>query len=128
MARRRRNTASESETTQTTNGGNTRMAGLTPERIAELLSSSRTKGQYVTFINQFIESGEMGVDVGETWPELAGKNANTLKQGFDSAKEKKEAAAGSENVKVAKQEDRVYLINLGHEDIGSLGAVATEAA
>lgn len=98
-------------TTNNTNGGN-RMAGLTADQISTLLGKTRQKGVYIQYLNQFVNSGEQGVCVNETWADLTDKKATTLKQGFENAKDNKEAAPGSENVKVIANEDKVYLINL----------------
>lgn len=88
------------------------MAGLDPQVIAALLSKSRTKGQYVERINEFLANGEAGISVSEQWPDMSGKNASTLKQGFDNAKDHKEAADGADQIKVVKSDEGVFLINL----------------
>jgi hypothetical protein len=106
---RKRNTATS---TNNTNTGEHKMAGLSAEQIAQLLGKTRTKGQYVVYLNQFLESGEGGLCVNEQWVDLRDKKAATLKQGFEGAKDNKEAQDGSENVKVIANEDKVYLINL----------------
>lgn len=106
------NTDSVDTTPERAKGGVTNMAGLTAEQIQALLGKTRTKGQYLEYLNEFVASGEQGVNVNETWVALRDKKATTLKQGFENAKEKKEAAEGSENVKVIANEDMVYLINL----------------
>ena len=87
------------------------MAGLTPEQIQSLLGRARSKGQYVQRLNEFLESGEAGVDVQEQWVEFRERKANTLKQGFDGARENKLAADGADQVQVISNEDHVYLIN-----------------
>jgi hypothetical protein len=87
------------------------MAGLSASDIQALLASTRSKGGYVRRINEFVESGEMGVCAND-WVEYADKKAATLKQGFESARTNKESVEGSENVKVITNEDKVYLINL----------------
>lgn len=88
------------------------MAGLTSEQIAALLGNTRTKGQYTVYLTDFLTSGEQGICVNEQWVDLAGKKATTLKQGFENAKDNKNAPDGAENVKVISNEDKVYLINL----------------
>lgn len=93
------------------------MAGLSPEQITALLSKTRQKGLYTDKLNEFVGMELAGVDVGEQWIEFQGKKGSTLKQGFDSAKEKKEAAPGTDQVKVVSQKgedgsEHVYLINL----------------
>jgi len=113
MARsRKRNTGSDSNTQNTNDQGGHKMAGLTAADIQALLSKTRTKGQYVVRLNEFIESGEMGICVNEQWVEFADKKATTLKQGFDNARDNKEANEASEFVKVISNEDKVYLVNL----------------
>jgi hypothetical protein len=87
---------------------------LTNEQILELLSKTRQKGQYVSILNEFVTSEQAGVSVNDTWPALAGKKATTLKQGFESAKDKKEAVDGADKVIVKADGDRVFLINLAH--------------
>jgi hypothetical protein len=91
-------------------------AGLTADRIQELLLKTRQKGLYVAKLNEFLTMDEVGINVNETWPEFAPKPAATLKQGFDNAKQNKDAAEGSDSVKVVVdgEEDnkQVYLINL----------------
>ena len=62
--------------------------GLTQEQIDQLLASSRVQGGYSTKFEEFLASDERGICVNEEWAELANKQANTLTQGFKSAKEK----------------------------------------
>ena len=116
MARSRTKATPESDTQHDTSnnkstGGN-RMAGLTADQIAALLGKTRQKGVYIQYLNQFLDGGESGICVNETWVDLKDKKASTLKQGFENAKENKEAKDGSEFVKVIANEDKVYLINL----------------
>lgn len=85
---------------------------LTPEQIAQLLSTSRSKGQYNVYLGKFVESGDAGVCANEEWVDLATKKASTVAQGFENAKKNKDAPEGAEFVKVLKNEDKVYLINL----------------
>jgi len=86
--------------------------GLTPEQIDALLSKTRTKGEYVVSLNEFLSSGEAGVCVNDQWKQMGGKKATTLKQGFEAAKDKKEANDGADKVIVKTDEEKVYLINL----------------
>jgi len=86
--------------------------GLTAEQALELLGSARKKGVYVEKLNEFLSTGQAGVSVKEEWSELAGKKTQTLKQGFDAAREKKEAADGADKVRVVVNEEQVYLVNL----------------
>jgi len=119
MARTRKATTTATHT----NGGNTKMAGLTNEQIMALLSKTRQKGVYQDRLIEFFNGPEAGICVNTTWPDLGGKTASTLKQGFEGAKDKAEVveALGSKEaaeriiVKSDKQEDGtelVYLINL----------------
>jgi hypothetical protein len=85
--------------------------GMTPEQVAELLGKAKTRGGYVTMMNEFLASGEAGVCVNEQWPELKEKKAATLKQGFDNAKLNKNVNAGADDIKVIANDDLVYLIN-----------------
>jgi hypothetical protein len=77
---------------------------------------------YGELLTQFLASGENGVSVREQWatqfawdadkPEgERGKQATTLKQGFENAKDRKDAPEGSENVDVIVDGEDVYLIN-----------------
>lgn len=129
MARQRRSSRSstkneasseDSGNTQTQQErGSKKMAGLSPDQVAALLSKTRTKGQYIQYLNEFIDGGEMGVEVGEQWVALKDKKATTLKQGFDNAKDNKEAHDGAENIQVIKQDEKVYLVNLAHDEIAT---------
>lgn len=89
---------------------------LSREQVESLLSGTRTKGQYITYLNEFIESGEEGECANEKWVDLAQKKAATLKQGFESAKDNKLAHEDAQYVKVImsgdKEDAKVYLINL----------------
>lgn len=86
--------------------------GLTADQIQALLGKTRTKGDYVVKLNSFVESGEQGISVNETWVELKDKKATTLKQGFENAKSNKEANPDAEYVKVISSDDQVFLVNL----------------
>jgi len=88
------------------------MAGMSPEEILQILGQSRTKGEYAGYLKTFLDSGEAGVAVNDTWPALSQKKATTVKQGFENAKDKKDAPEGAENVKVVKSNEQVYLFNL----------------
>lgn len=104
------------------------MPGLTPEQIAALMSGTRTKGQYVTRLNEFLNSGEGGIAVAEEWPldfgPAAEKKIDTVKQGFENAKNSKNAHADAEHVRVLKNDDIVYLVNL--KAAGQVAPAATE--
>lgn len=84
---------------------------LTAEQIASIYSKRRTKGLYTQFLAELLESGENGVDVKEQWPQLKDKKATTIKQGFENAKEKKDAPEGSDHVDVIVDGEDVFLVN-----------------
>ena len=84
---------------------------LDTDKIASIYAKRRTKGLYTQFLAELLESGENGYDVKETWPQLKDKKATTIKQGFENAKEKKDAPDGSEFVDVIVDGDDVFLIN-----------------
>lgn len=110
-ARNRKSKQDSNTQTQTTHERTTNIMALTPEQIRGIYAKRRTKGQYTQFLSQFLESGENGTDVKETWPQLADKKGNTIKQGFENAKEKKEAPEGADLVDVIVDGEDVYLIN-----------------
>ena len=85
--------------------------GLTAEQISAIYAKRRTKGLYTDFLAELLASGENGADVKETWPQLKDKKATTIKQGFENAKDKKEAPEGAEHVDVIVDGEDVYLIN-----------------
>lgn len=94
--------------------------GLTPEEIQSLLGATRQKGQYIGRLNEFIASGVGAVCVQEEWPaDFAAKQASTIKQGFENSKNSKNAGEGSDNVKVIKNDEKVYLVNYGSDEVAS---------
>jgi len=84
---------------------------LDSDKIAAIYAKRRTKGLYTAFLAELLESGENGVDVKETWPQLKDKKATTIKQGFENAKDKKEAPDGADMIDVIVDGDDVFLIN-----------------
>ena len=84
---------------------------LTSDQISAIYAKRRTKGLYTQFLAELLESGENGVDVKETWPQLKDKKATTIKQGFENAKDKKDAPDGAETVDVIVDGENVFLIN-----------------
>lgn len=122
MARRREKPSNtevqESPTTPTLTQERGIMA-LTPEQIQALLGKTRSKGQYVEYINEFVNSGEGGVCANDQWVAIRDKKATTIKQGFENAKQNKEAVEGAENVKVISNEDKVFLINLAAANLAT---------
>jgi hypothetical protein len=87
------------------------MAGLDPNEVKRLYANRRQKGLYTQLLSELIGSGENGANVKENWPQLAEKPASTLKQGFENAKQKKDAPEGSENIDVIVDGENVFLIN-----------------
>ena len=85
---------------------------LTPEQIQTLLGKTRVKGDYVMKLTAFDASGEQGISVSDTWPELAGKKATTLKQGFENAKQNKDFTGDKNAIRVISNNDVVYLIKV----------------
>lgn len=84
------------------------MGGLTQEQIAELLAKKRTKGVYEAKLTElYSDSDEAGIDVAETWPELAGKNATTLYQGFNNAAKKLEL---EDAVDIVNRDGHVFIL------------------
>ena len=84
---------------------------LSPEQIREIYAKRRTKGQYADFLAEFLASGDNGVEVKDQWTQLADKKASTIKQGFENAKDKKDAPEGADRVDVIVDGEDVFLIN-----------------
>lgn len=84
---------------------------LDSDRIKGIYAKRRTKGQYTDLLGDFLESTEQGYSVKEEWPVLAGKQATTLKQGFENAKARKDAPENSEYIDVIVDGEDVFLIN-----------------
>jgi hypothetical protein len=113
----------------TTNTGERKMAGgLTADQIAQLLGSTRSKGQYVVYLNEFLDSEEGGVCANEQWVAIKDKKASTIKQGFENAKDKKDARDDAQFVKVITNDDKVFLINLKVAGMADEAAPEEEAA
>ena len=114
MPRARKSQATAEVPTQSeqTNQKGTFKMALTPEQIAKIYAERRTKGLYIEKLTQFMESEEVGISVKEEWGTQFGeKKATTLKQGFENAKDSKQAPEGSENIDVIVDGENVYLIN-----------------
>lgn len=101
---------------------------LTPEQIQTLLGKTRIKGDYVMKLNAFDASGEQGVSVSETWPDLAGKKATTLKQGFENAKQNKDFKGNADTIRVISNDDLVYLVRVDASVDGAEGTGDTTDA
>ena len=119
MAPRSRST----HTNDTTKESNTMSDMFTPieseEELASILAGARGRGEYKTVLKAFIEAGirlaQIPLDTGL----FEGKKAQTVKTGFENAKNAKEPVAGSDKVKVVKRTtgegdnkvEAVYLVN-----------------
>jgi len=89
------------------------------EELASILAGARGRGEYKTVLKAFIEAGirlaQIPLDTGL----FEGKKAQTVKTGFENAKNAKEPVAGSDKVKVVKRTtgegdnkvEAVYLVN-----------------
>jgi len=83
---------------------------LDMEAIAQLLQSSRQRGQYDIELRNFIEGGEVGAEVDLTSGVFAGKKPQTVKTGFEGAARRKDAPEDAQHVRVIVQGERVYLV------------------
>lgn len=105
------------------------MAGLSAEQIAQLMAGRTRKGLYRDKLNEFINSGEGGVCVQDEWPvDFADKADTAIKQGFDSAKNSKNAIAGTENVLVINNDGKTFLVNPAAAGVASDSADETDTA
>lgn len=107
-----------------TNKENNRMSALSPDQITALLSKTRSRGDYDTVLEEFLNSGEAGIEVDLTSGPLAGKTADQAFVGFNNARTRvnKETAKpvheGGHAIKVIKEKPAnegepgaVYLVN-----------------
>jgi hypothetical protein len=103
---------------------------MTPDQIRAVYAKRRTKGLYLDLLAQFIDSGEAGVSVREEWNTILGdtenKKATSLKQGFENAKDKKDAPEGADLIDVIVDGDDVFLLNRAVLDAS--GTADVEAA
>lgn len=113
MARPR--TKSTESTTTKENEGNMSDSMFTPiedtDLLADILAGARGRGDYKTVLKAFIESEHRLVEVPLTAGLFEGKKAQTVKTGFENAKNAKEPVEGSDKVKVVKKGDQIYLVN-----------------
>ena len=101
---------------------------LTPDQIKSIYAKRRTKGLYNSLLDAFMESGDPGISVKEEWAtQLGEKKATTLKQGFENAKDRKDAPEGSELVDVIVDGEDVFLINRAHTEGLETELVGAEA-
>lgn len=62
------------------------MSALTPEMINSLLAETRTRGEYAAVLEDFLNSGEAGIQVDLESGPLAGKTAAQAAVGFNNAR------------------------------------------
>ena len=130
MPRQRKSTATAESTNNTvTDITDRRMKmPLTPDQIKSIYAKRRTKGLYNSLLDAFMESGDPGISVKEEWAtQLGEKKATTLKQGFENAKDRKDAPEGSELVDVIVDGEDVFLINRAHTEGLETELVGAEA-
>jgi len=112
------------------------MAGtLNAAQITELLSQTKSRGDYDAVLKDFLSSGEAGIEVDLESGRLAGKRAKMVKVGFDNARKKskdgKIVHEGGLDVQVIavngenQSDDHIYLIN---KALAGGGAAQTEEA
>lgn len=79
--------------------------------LGEILAGARGRGDYKTVLGAFIESGHRLVQIPLDAGLFEGKKPQTVKTGFENAKNAKEPVEGSDQVKVIKKDDKIYLVN-----------------
>lgn len=87
-----------------------RSAELSDDFIKQLLGSSKTKGQYLTCLKEFVDSDEPIVNPREAWPLLfADKKASAMYQSFNNAKTKMNGQG--ENIRIINRDDEVFIMH-----------------
>lgn len=71
---------------------------LSLDMINELLSSSKTRGDYEQELRNFISSDEVGIEVDLTSGTLTGKDPKNVATGFNNARKKMNADTGQPSV------------------------------
>jgi anthranilate phosphoribosyltransferase len=118
----RRRNAPESDTLQ--QEGNTIMADVFTELddagLADALSGARTRGIYAENILSFLNSGRRGVEVNLSDGIHAGKKPQSIKTGYETARENiaegkvqdapADAVDAAKQTKVIMKNDRVFLV------------------
>lgn len=79
--------------------------------LQDLLSGARGRGDYKTVLAAFIAAGIRLAQVPLDSGLFEGKKPQTVKTGFENAKDSKEPPEGAAEVKVVKKNDQIYLIN-----------------
>jgi hypothetical protein len=81
------------------------------DTLADILRGARGRGDYKTVMVAFIEAGVRLAQIPLDSGLFEGKQAQTVKTGFDNVKNSKEPPEGSDKVKVVKKNDQIYLVN-----------------
>lgn len=92
---------------------------LSAEQIAELLANTRGRGEYATYLSEFLDSDEAGIKVDLENGTLAGKSVDKAFTGLNNARtavNKEDGTPkikGGADVKVVRSPDKtaVFLIN-----------------
>lgn len=89
---------------------------LTADQIAELLKDNRGRGDYGTWLSDFVASGSPGEQVDTESGLLAGKTADKVKTGLENAKKARDRDGNlklpqAQNVLIVKKDDMVFVIN-----------------
>lgn len=89
---------------------------LTTDQIQELLKDNRGRGDYGTWLSEFVKSGSPGEQVDLDSGLLAGKTADKVKTGLENAKKARDRNGDlkipeAQNVLIVKRDDMVFVIN-----------------
>jgi hypothetical protein len=84
------------------------VTALSGEQIQGLLAGARSRGEYDTYLKEFMESGDPGRLVDRETGILAGKKADQVKVGLENAKKRTNDAGqfvhpGAQGVKVIRK-------------------------
>lgn len=111
------NTEPNTNTNQNVTKESNKMA-LTPDQITELLADNRGRGDYATYLKEFIDSGVPGQEVETESGILAGKTVEKVKTGLENAKKARNAEGAlklpeASTVLIIRKGDSVFVINRG---------------
>jgi hypothetical protein len=85
---------------------------LSPELIAKLMASGRTRNSYEPKLKEFQASDEPAVNVREQWSvEFTGKKVTALYQGFRNVIQNIEDEEVRDNLMVKQMDNDVFLID-----------------
>lgn len=84
------------------------MTALSADQIQDLLAGARSRGEYDTYLKEFLESGDAGRLVDRESGTLAGKRAEQVKVGIENAKKRTNDAGqflhpGAQSIKVIRK-------------------------